>query len=56
VNEEMETGANLRLDSVRVLVEEMIVSMVNVHQRQEACVHLYGVSNFARFTSRLLFL
>jgi hypothetical protein len=40
-------GTNKRFDSVWVLVQEMIMSMDSALQRQEACVHLYGVSTFA---------
>ncbi|MFC0334507.1 CHAP domain-containing protein [Paenibacillus sepulcri] len=38
---------NKRLDSVRVAVQEMIMSIVSRARQQEACVHLYGVSAFA---------
>lgn len=38
---------NKRLDSVRILVQEMIMSMDSEVRKQEACVHLYGVSTFA---------
>ncbi|WP_245864096.1 CHAP domain-containing protein [Paenibacillus donghaensis] len=47
MSEQTATKANQRLDSVRVLVQEMIMSMVNALQRQEACVQLYGVSTLA---------
>lgn len=41
------TKVNQRLDSVRVLVQEMIMSIGSEQRKQEACVHLYGVSSFA---------
>lgn len=45
-------GTNKRLDSVRIIVQEMIMSMVCTSQRQEACVHLYGVSTFASMLAK----
>jgi hypothetical protein len=41
------TITNQRLESVRVLVQEMISSIDCEQQRQEAYVQLYGVSSFA---------
>lgn len=43
------TKVNQRLDSVRVLVQEMIMSIGSEQRKQEACVLLYGVSSFASF-------
>lgn len=40
-------STNKRLDSFRILVQEMILSMVSAIGRQEACVQLYGVSTFS---------
>ncbi|SMF87869.1 CHAP domain-containing protein [Paenibacillus uliginis N3/975] len=52
MSEQMGSKANKRLDSVRVLVQEMIISMVSILQRQEACVHLNGVSNFSSMLAK----
>lgn len=47
VTQRLITKVNQRLDSVRVLVQEMIMSLGSEQRKQEACVHLYGVSSFA---------
>lgn len=50
--ERMGTKENKRLDSVRILVQEMIVSMDSILNRQEACVQLYGVSTFTSLLAK----
>jgi hypothetical protein len=41
----METST--RLESVRVIVDEMLLTLTDANNRRNAYVHLYGVSNFA---------
>lgn len=43
---------NQRIDSVRLHVQEMIISIVSALQRQEACVHLNGVAAFASMLAK----
>lgn len=43
---------NKRLESLRFIVQEMIMSINSEVQRQQACVHLYGVSNFASLLAK----
>ncbi|MGZ9583729.1 hypothetical protein [Paenibacillus marinisediminis] len=45
-------GTNKRLESIRFLVQEMIIAIDSAEQRQEACVQLYGVSNFASLLAK----
>ncbi|WP_018758026.1 CHAP domain-containing protein [Paenibacillus terrigena] len=52
MSERMGTKSNKRLESVRVLVQETTITMDSVLQRQEACVHLYGVSTFASMLAK----
>lgn len=40
-------GNHGKLESIRILVQEMVLSMDSAIQRQEACVQLYGVSHFS---------
>lgn len=47
MNEGLITKANQRLESVCVLVQEMIISIGCEQLRQGAYIHLYGVSSFA---------
>jgi len=42
-----EQRTNKRFESIKVLVHEMLLSMDGLFNRQEATVHLYGVSTFA---------
>ncbi|WP_025678812.1 CHAP domain-containing protein [Paenibacillus massiliensis] len=43
---------NKRLESIRILVQEMINSMDSEVHRQEACTQLYGVSNMASLLAK----
>ncbi|WP_227793439.1 CHAP domain-containing protein [Paenibacillus guangzhouensis] len=45
-------GVNIRLDRVRALVEEMIISIQSAERRQAAYVHLYGASNCASLLAK----
>lgn len=47
MSERLQYIPNQRYRSVRLLVQEMIMNIVNEHQKQEAAVQLYGVSSFA---------
>lgn len=41
-----------RLESIRVIVDEMLHTLPNANNRRDAYVHLYGVSNFAVMLAR----
>lgn len=47
MSERIEYIPKQRYESVRILVQEMIVSIVSEQQKQEAAFQLYGVSSFA---------
>jgi HD superfamily phosphodiesterase len=38
---------NKRLESIKVLVNEMLLTIENTVKMRESCIHLYGVSAFA---------
>jgi len=43
----MITKGGKRLESVRVVVDEMLTQMVDAEEKHCAYLHLYGVSEFA---------
>ncbi|WP_051620448.1 HD domain-containing protein [Paenibacillus sp. UNC451MF] len=43
----MNLKSSSRLDSIRVIVDEMLLALADANRRRNGYVHLYGVSSFA---------